>query len=255
MAIQVIKAEQWRGMHATLPELHLVLRDSETGRTDSNVMDTLCKSGIWHLAPSSTSDQLVWSNNGDFHTSRLINKEHPRRKDVPQHYSLKGDDGTDWKHSWFTWQDITSLPDLGEMVRVCCCFEKSGNIQSALFSKALVEAKIKEAGLDFSFTKYGGIIYTGPRDRVRNTNVYQNCNKLTWGIHFEMQAYPNMARAEVWGGACWPDKATVDAVAAKFMKDGTTDMCANLTTLKERFPDHPVVPKLAKWEREHRDRR
>jgi hypothetical protein len=241
MSIQVIRAEEFRSMGGTLPRLELILEDTEPNRRiHSDIMGHLFESGTWHRSDEASSDTLIYAADGDYHTSRNV------RMDPEGKYSVHGDDGTEWKHSWFTWQNITFLPSLGDMVQVSCHFQGWGNIHLGLFAKSLVEAKIKEAGLDFAVQGHR-VIYTGPKDRFRDIDVYPNYNGITWGVTFRSRAYEGACPSEVWGGAYWPDEATARAVAATFIKDGTKDMCANLDTLKERFPNHPSVSKVADY--------
>lgn len=133
------------------------------------------------------------------------------------------------------------------MVFVSCCFEGTGNIQHGYFAKTLVEAKIVEAGLEFA-VRGNQVVYVGRMDRFRDVDVYQNCNGITWGVHFKSRAYECANQTEDWGGSCWPDKVTANKVAKAFIKNGTKDKCANLPTLKAMFPNHPSVAKLEAWQ-------
>ena len=243
MSVEVVKAVEWRGMWATLPELHLVLDEPKPGPSQHSLMDRLVQSGTWYRSEAG----VAYACDGDFYTSRVL------CMDPKGPYSVRGHDGKEWRYSGFNWGHLGSLPEWGEMVQVSCCFKGSGNIQFGTFARSLVEAKIKEAGLEFGVL-HGRVVYTGPKDRIRDADVYPNCNGITWGVHFYMRVYEGAAKTEDWGGAEWPDQATAKAVAAKFIKDGTKDICANLTTLKAKFPGHAAIAKVEAWEAKQRQK-
>lgn len=236
----VIRAEEWRSSSAHFPELQLILKSPDQGPLKSNLMDSLCETGIWHRVETDTTDWLIYASDGDFHTSRLI------RPDQKGKYKVRGSDGKEWPYSWFAWRNLSRLEGLGELVQVSCRLDGSGNIQTGLFARTIVEAKAKEAGLEFA-VQHGQITYTGPKDRFRSATIYPNSNGVTWGVHFQARAYESAYRQEDWGGACWPDKETVQVIADNWIKNGIQDVCANLTTLKARFPKHPSVPKLERY--------
>jgi hypothetical protein len=244
MSARVTKAAQWNYLGGKTPQMHLHLKDDATNVLPdgwSDKTEYLVQHGTWHRVDHDTPKHLIYACDGDLYTTRKI------RPDPKGNDSVHGDDGTEWKFSWWDWADANHLPDLGEVVKVSWLFEGTGNVQYGLFSKALVEAKIAEAKLDFAIQR-NQVVYTGPMDRFRSTNVYQNYNGITWGIQFNSRAYEGAGQSDDWGGASWPDKATVTAVSKKFLLDGTKDVCANLHTLKTKFPGHPAIAKLEAWE-------
>ncbi len=247
MPVRAIKAVEGRSIGAIKPELYLVLKDDAAKGLPpgwSALMDHLCDYGIWHQINSSTSGPLIYASDGDFHTFRMIRPD-PKGRD-----SVRGNDGSEWKYSWFDWPwGVTYMESLGEMVKCRCYFKGTGNIQTGWFAKSLVEAKIKEAGLEFTVRR-SDVVYTGPMDRFREVDVFPHYNGITWGVKFKWGPYKGARRNEEWGGACWPDQATVRAVADAFIKDGTKSECSNLVTLRDRFPEHPAIANLEKYEQQ-----
>lgn len=252
MALQIVKATESHAVGAQLPELVLILRDTEPTPERRGfqfyAMDELLDKGTWHRGAETNEydrayGQVIYANDGVFYTARGV------RFDPKGKYTVQGDDGTRWTYSWFTWLDPSHVPDVGELVKVHCRAQDTGNIQYGLVPRSLVEAAIRESNLPFAI-EHRQIVFTGPKEVIRESQLYPNCNGLTWGVSFRWQAFACADRREEWGGALWPDKATADAVAAKYVKDGVKDICANLSTLKERFPGNPVIAKVEAYEAE-----
>ncbi len=244
MSIQVERAEASLSMWAPAPELQLRLRDPVAGHWPSDPAERLLRTGTWHRADPGQvcrDPGVIYAADGDYHVSRRI------RVDPNGPYEVAGEDGQPWKYSGWSWHPVLTVPGLGEMAQVSCRYVDSGNIWYAQFSRALVEAKIREAGLEFEVRNYR-VFYTGPMELIRDANIYQNCNGLTWGAQYHGRPYVGALPAENWGGAHWPDQAAAQAAADRYVRDGTKEVCAHTRALRARYPDHPVVPAVEAYE-------
>lgn len=253
MSIQVTGAKIAFAMGAPVPELELTVVDTERrDKARFNLRDLLRETGTFRILDDAInlppSDQylgsLVFAQDGDLGSSFRVRVD-PEGKD-----SIKGENGP-IHYEKFYW-DTNITPFMNEpWTSVQVRFPNSGNIQRGLFKVSLVQEAIKKAGLPFEIVRWGGhlvVRWTGDPCQIRWTETYRNAhNGLTWGVKFFYRAFEGARIQDKWGGAYWPDEKTAKAVAKAFEEDATTDMCANIQTLKAKFPDHPVVPKVQQW--------
>ena len=236
------KAVQYTGNR--LPELILYYTIPASAPQDLRIalMEWLLKNGTWEVLDNTDpTHPLVFASYGMYGTSRRI------RLNPEGRYQIRLTTGV-VKFDWFGWDHSINqfLPPTKLVVPVNFQYESTGNIQWGYAPLDEVKEAILQAGLPFEATP-SGVLFTGEREVLRAAKIYPNAhNKLTWGVNYSWRAFEGAGNQDDWAGALWPDEKTAKQVADDYIKSGTRDMCATFEALRAKFPDHPVIAKLAK---------